>query len=42
VQFLSDAWQRYPFAEQVGETFALADVDRALAMSSHPRVAVRP
>ncbi|WP_374009376.1 zinc-binding dehydrogenase [Leifsonia sp. LS-T14] len=42
VRFLADAWQRYPFAEQVGETFALADVDRALAASSHPRVAVRP
>ena len=42
VRFLTDAWQRYPFAEQVGETFALADVDRALATSSHPRVAVRP
>lgn len=42
VRFLSDAWQRYPFAEQVGETFALADVDAALAARTHPRVAVRP
>ena len=42
VRFLTDAWQRYPFAEQVGETFALADVDRALATTSHPRIAVRP
>ncbi|WP_431245796.1 alcohol dehydrogenase catalytic domain-containing protein [Leifsonia xyli] len=42
VRFLAEAWQRYPFAEQVGETFALADVDRALAASGYPRVAVRP
>lgn len=42
VRFLTDAWQRYPFAEQVGETFALAEVDRALATTSHPRIAVRP
>jgi len=42
VRFLADAWQRYPFAEQIGETFALADVDAALAARTHPRVAVRP
>jgi putative phosphonate catabolism associated alcohol dehydrogenase len=42
VRFLVDAWARYPFAEQVGETFALADVDAALAATGHPRVAVRP
>ncbi|MGO4536984.1 zinc-binding dehydrogenase [Leifsonia sp. 2MCAF36] len=42
VRFLADAWQRYPFAAQVGETFPLAEVDRALAAASHPRVAVRP
>ncbi|MEV8213129.1 zinc-binding dehydrogenase [Leifsonia sp. NPDC077715] len=42
VRFLADAWDRYPFAEQVGETFALADVDRALVPSTHPRIAVRP
>jgi putative phosphonate catabolism associated alcohol dehydrogenase len=42
VRFLADVWQRYPFAGQVGETFPLAEVDRALAASAHPRVAVRP
>ncbi|MGO4301430.1 alcohol dehydrogenase catalytic domain-containing protein [Leifsonia sp. RAF41] len=42
VRFLADAWQRYPFAAQVGATFPLAEVDRALATRSHPRVAVRP
>ncbi|MFP3466650.1 alcohol dehydrogenase catalytic domain-containing protein [Leifsonia sp. SIMBA_070] len=42
VAFLADAWQRYPFAEQVGETFALSDVDRALGSATYPRVAVRP
>ncbi|MGH1550551.1 zinc-binding dehydrogenase [Leifsonia poae] len=42
VRFLADAWDRYPFAEQVGETYALADVDRALVPSTHPRIAVRP
>jgi putative phosphonate catabolism associated alcohol dehydrogenase len=42
VRFLAGAWQRYPFAEQVGATFTLAEVDAALAGSDHPRVAVRP
>ncbi|MDR6971856.1 alcohol dehydrogenase catalytic domain-containing protein [Leifsonia shinshuensis] len=42
VRFLASAWQRYPFAEQVGETFPLAEVDRALASAAYPRVAVRP
>ena len=42
VAFLAGAWQRYPFAEQVGQTFPLAEVDRALAATEHPRVAVRP
>jgi putative phosphonate catabolism associated alcohol dehydrogenase len=42
VRFLADAWRRYPFAEQVGETYPLADVDRALVPSTHPRIAVRP
>jgi len=42
VRFLADAWQRYPFAEQVGETVPLAEIDRALVPSTHPRVAVRP
>lgn len=42
VRYLTDAWQRYPFADQVAETFALAEVDAALAGSDHPRVAVRP
>jgi putative phosphonate catabolism associated alcohol dehydrogenase len=42
VGFLTETWQRYPFAEQVGATFPLGDVDRALAATAHPRVAVRP
>ena len=42
VRFLADAWRRYPFAEQVGQTFPLAEVDRALVPSTHPRIAVRP
>lgn len=42
VRFLAESWQSYPFAEQVGETFPLAEVDRALAVTTHPRVAVRP
>lgn len=43
VRFLAGAWQRYPFAEQVGETFPLADVDAALAAAGqHPRVGLRP
>lgn len=42
VRFLAETWQRYPFAEQVGETFPLAEVDRALASTGRPRVAVRP
>ena len=42
VRFLAEAWQRYPFAEQVGATYPLADIDRALVPGAHPRVAVRP
>ena len=42
VRFLAETWRRYPFAEQVGATFALADVDAALACRTSPRVAVRP
>lgn len=42
VRFLIEAGDRYPFAEQVGETFPLGDVDRALVPAAHPRVAVRP
>lgn len=42
VRFLAETWQRYPFAEQVGQTFPLAEVDLALAATTHPRVAVRP
>ncbi|KRC47211.1 alcohol dehydrogenase [Leifsonia sp. Root227] len=43
VRFLAEAWQRYPFAAQVGETFPLAEVDAALAAAGrHPRVALRP
>jgi putative phosphonate catabolism associated alcohol dehydrogenase len=42
VRFLADAWERYPFAEQVAETFRLHEVDRALAETAHTRVAVRP
>jgi putative phosphonate catabolism associated alcohol dehydrogenase len=42
VAFLAETWQRYPFAEQVGETFPLAQVDVALAATTHPRVGVRP
>jgi putative phosphonate catabolism associated alcohol dehydrogenase len=41
VRYLADAYQRYPFADQVGATFPLAEVDAALAGSDHPRVAVR-
>lgn len=42
VRFLVQSWRSYPFAEQVGETFALDEVDRALAVTTHPRVGVRP
>ncbi len=45
VRFLSGAWQRYPFAEQVGPVFPLAEVDAALAaarVGSRPRVGLRP
>ena len=44
VRFLAEAWPRYPFAEQVGETFGLEFVDDALAAAAtgeHPRVGVR-
>ncbi|MFF1632731.1 alcohol dehydrogenase catalytic domain-containing protein [Leifsonia sp. NPDC058248] len=45
VRFLADAWTLYPFAEQVGQTFALADADAALAAAAtgaFARVAVKP
>lgn len=45
VRFLADAWTRFPLAEQVGQTFPLADVDAALAAAAtgaFPRVAVKP
>ncbi|MFZ4895585.1 zinc-binding dehydrogenase [Plantibacter sp. Mn2098] len=45
VDFLTGAWRRHPFAELVGATFPLADVDAALdlaASGAHPRVALRP
>jgi len=42
VAFLVQNWRSYPFAEQVGETFPLEAVDRALAVTTHPRVGVRP
>lgn len=42
VRFLGEEGGKYPFAQQVGAVFALADVDGALACADHPRVAVRP
>lgn len=42
VDFLVRAWQTYPFADQVGATFALSDVDAALSSPTPLRVAVRP
>jgi putative phosphonate catabolism associated alcohol dehydrogenase len=45
VRFLADTWTRYPFAEQVGESFPLGSVDAALAaaaIGAHPRVALLP
>ncbi|MGG7465426.1 zinc-binding dehydrogenase [Plantibacter sp. YIM 135347] len=45
VDFLTEAWRRYPFAELVGATLPLAEVDAALelaAAGTHPRVALRP
>ena len=42
VRFLTEAGAKYPFAEQVGAEFPLAQVDAALACTAHPRVAVRP
>lgn len=47
VRFLDQVWTRYPFADQVGEVFPLAAVDRALEAAARaarsggaPRVAV--
>lgn len=45
VAYLTDAWRRFPFAEQVGRTFPLASIDEALELAaSHafPRIAVSP
>jgi putative phosphonate catabolism associated alcohol dehydrogenase len=42
VRFLAEAGAKYPFAEQVGAVFPLAEVDAALACKGFPRVAVRP
>lgn len=42
VAFLAGTWCRYPFAEQVGATFPLAEVDAALAATEYPRVGLRP
>ena len=42
VRFLAEAAGTYPFAEQVGAVFPLAEVDAALAATGFPRVAVRP
>lgn len=42
VRFLAEAGGTYPFAEQVGAVFPLAEVDAALAATGFPRVAVRP
>lgn len=42
VRFLAEAGATYPFAEQVGAVFPLAEVDAALAATGFPRVAVRP
>jgi putative phosphonate catabolism associated alcohol dehydrogenase len=43
VAYLTDAWQRFPFAEQVGRTLPLASVDEALALAAAgvaPRIAI--
>ena len=40
VRFLADAWQRYPFAEQVGETFPLAEVDRGARHHARTRASL--
>lgn len=37
VDFLSRNWQRFPFAELVGETYSLADLDAALVRASRRR-----
>ena len=37
VDFLSRNWQRFPFAELVGETYPLADLDAALVRASRRR-----
>jgi putative phosphonate catabolism associated alcohol dehydrogenase len=45
VEFLISAWERYPFAEQVGEILPLDRVDDALALAaigSVPRVGLKP
>ncbi|WP_233265549.1 alcohol dehydrogenase catalytic domain-containing protein [Leifsonia sp. AG29] len=42
VRFLVENADRFPFAEQVGTVFPLAEVDAALAATGYPRVGVRP
>lgn len=42
VRFLAAAGTKYPFAQQVGAVFPLAEVDAALACTGFPRVGVRP
>jgi putative phosphonate catabolism associated alcohol dehydrogenase len=45
VHFLEHGWYRYPFAQLVGEAFALEQVDDALALAAtakHQRVALDP
>ncbi len=42
VRFLAHAGTKYPFAQQVGAVFPLAEVDAALASRCFSRVAVRP
>lgn len=37
VEFLSQCWQRYPFAELVGETYPLGELDAALVRASRRR-----
>ncbi|GIT78929.1 alcohol dehydrogenase [Leifsonia sp. LS1] len=42
VRFLAGGGRAYPFAEQVGMIFPLAEVDAALQATGHSRVGVRP
>ena len=37
VAFLRDHWQKYPFADLVGERYALADLDHALVRAAQQR-----